>query len=165
MLDALEIGDEGGILVEVHAGLDACGQAFLVGIGDQCGRGHRHQARKALGQQCEVRCARIATHRLQHYDLGAQLGVSAGAERFSLSVRTFRNRLSQQGETFQGILDAERQRQARQLLAETALSVKEIAWQLGFRESSNFSRVFKRWSGQTPLDYRLSSKVSARRRR
>lgn len=87
------------------------------------------------------------------------------ADAFSLSVRTFRNRLSQQGETFQGILDAERQRQARQLLAETALSVKEIAWQLGFRESSNFSRVFKRWSGLTPLDFRQSSKQPARRRR
>jgi AraC-like DNA-binding protein len=36
----------------------------------------------------------------------------------------------------------------------TEKSVKEIAYILGFQESSNFSRVFKKWTGLTPLDFR-----------
>lgn len=80
--------------------------------------------------------------------------MNAVAEAFSLSVRTFRNRLSLHGTSFQVLLDEQRQAQARILLRETDVSVKEIAYRLGFRESSNFSRVFKRWTGVTPLDYR-----------
>ncbi len=80
--------------------------------------------------------------------------MSAVADAFSLSVRTFRNRLGQQGSSFQALLDQQRQEQACVLLRESEVSVKEIAYRLGFRESSNFSRVFKRWTGMTPLDYR-----------
>ncbi len=82
--------------------------------------------------------------------------MNAVAEDFHLSVRTFRNRLSQHDTSFQVLLDQQRQAQARSLLRDSDISVKEIAYRLGFRESSNFSRVFKRWTGMTPLDYRLS---------
>ena len=30
----------------------------------------------------------------------------------------------------------------------------EIAFMLGFTDQSNFARAFKRWTGQTPSDYR-----------
>lgn len=82
--------------------------------------------------------------------------MSAVADAFHLSVRTFRNRLSQHDTSFQVLLDQQRQEQARSLLGDSDISVKEIAYRLGFRESSNFSRVFKRWTGMTPLDYRQS---------
>lgn len=92
---------------------------------------------------------------LQRHD-GPLPRMNAVADAFNLSVRTFRNRLSQHGTSFQQLLDSERQTQARHLLSETEVSVKEIAYRLGFQESSNFSRVFKRWTGMTPLDYRQS---------
>lgn len=76
----------------------------------------------------------------------------AGA--FALSPRAFRNRLAQQGASFQSLLDEERQHLAEMLLRDPAMSVKTVAWRLGFRESSNFSRVFKRWTGETPMAWR-----------
>lgn len=81
-----------------------------------------------------------------------RLGDAAAA--FALSPRAFRNRLAQQGESFQGLLDDERRYLAERLLRDPEMSVKTVAWRLGFRESSNFSRVFKRWTGDTPMAWR-----------
>ncbi|MDF2446339.1 MAG: Transcriptional regulator, AraC family [Moraxellaceae bacterium] len=76
------------------------------------------------------------------------------AAAFNMSARTFRNRLRRHNTTFQELLDRERHEQAMHFLRSTGKSVKEIAYMLGFQESSNFSRVFKKWTGLTPLDFR-----------
>lgn len=73
---------------------------------------------------------------------------------FNMSARTFRNRLRRQNTSFQALLDKERHEQAVHFLRSTNKPVKEIAYMLGFQESSNFSRVFKKWTGVTPLDFR-----------
>lgn len=80
--------------------------------------------------------------------------MSLVAESFNMSARTFRNRLRRHNTSFQLLLDQERHDQAAEYLRGTEMSVKEIAYVLGFQESSNFSRVFKKWTGLTPLDYR-----------
>lgn len=80
--------------------------------------------------------------------------MSLAAVSFNMSVRTFRNRLRRHNTSFQLLLDQERHEQAAQYLRSTEKTVKEIAHILGFQESSNFSRVFKKWTGLTPLDYR-----------
>jgi AraC-like DNA-binding protein len=36
------------------------------------------------------------------------------------------------------------------------LSVSEIAWLLGYREFSSLTHAFKRWTGMTPRQFRLS---------
>ena len=43
---------------------------------------------------------------------------------------------------------------ARQLLAETNMSITEIVYNTGFTDSSNFSRLFKREMKLTPNEYR-----------
>lgn len=80
--------------------------------------------------------------------------MSSVALSFNMSARTFRNRLRRHNTSFQLLLDKERHEQAVHYLRGTDKSVKEIAYILGFQESSNFSRVFKKWTGVTPLDYR-----------
>lgn len=80
--------------------------------------------------------------------------MSSVASAFNMSARTFRNRLRRHNTSFQSLLDKERHEQAVHYLRGTDKSVKEIAYILGFQESSNFSRVFKKWTGVTPLDYR-----------
>ncbi|MDP2226421.1 MAG: helix-turn-helix domain-containing protein, partial [Moraxellaceae bacterium] len=80
--------------------------------------------------------------------------MSAVASAFNMSARTFRNRLRRHNTSYQSLLDKERHEQAMHFLRNTEKSVKEIAYILGFQESSNFSRVFKKWTGVTPLDYR-----------
>lgn len=80
--------------------------------------------------------------------------MSTVADAFNMSARTFRNRLRRHNTTYQTLLDRERHEQAVHYLRHSDKSVKEIAYVLGFQESSNFSRVFKKWTGVTPLDYR-----------
>jgi AraC family transcriptional regulator len=43
---------------------------------------------------------------------------------------------------------------ARSLLQRPALSVTEIGVQTGFRETSSFTRAFRKFSGLTPTEYR-----------
>jgi AraC-like DNA-binding protein len=45
--------------------------------------------------------------------------------------------------------------EALRLLAETDLSVKEIAFRLGFEDASYFTRFFKKHFGKTPSEMRL----------
>jgi AraC-like DNA-binding protein len=45
-------------------------------------------------------------------------------------------------------------RNAARLLIETRLSVKEIAWQVGFRTCAGFVRAFKKTFGVTPSECR-----------
>jgi AraC family transcriptional regulator, transcriptional activator of pobA len=46
--------------------------------------------------------------------------------------------------------------EGKRLLYFTSLSVKEIAYQLGFEDASYFVRFFRRWAGTTPMQFRAS---------
>jgi AraC family transcriptional regulator len=49
---------------------------------------------------------------------------------------------------------ARRMDRAKSLLQKPALSVTEIGTQTGFRETSSFTRAFRRFTGLTPTEYR-----------
>lgn len=82
------------------------------------------------------------------------------ASRLGMSARTLQRRLSDQGQSFQNLVDLARQELAQQLLRDTDYSLAEIAFLTGFAEQSGFTRAFKRWAGQTPRSYRLGSTIS-----
>ncbi|MCD0476310.1 helix-turn-helix transcriptional regulator [Flavobacterium sp. EDS] len=46
--------------------------------------------------------------------------------------------------------------EAKRLLTSTNLSIKEIAYQLGFNDNGYFSKVFKKYAGKTPGDFKES---------
>ncbi|MCM8558273.1 AraC family transcriptional regulator [Sphingomicrobium sediminis] len=80
--------------------------------------------------------------------------VSSIASDMGMSARTLQRRLSDEGFSFQGLVDAARQGLAKQLLCETDYGLAEIAFLTGFSEQSAFTRAFKRWAGQTPGSFR-----------
>jgi AraC family transcriptional regulator len=51
-------------------------------------------------------------------------------------------------------------RKAEQLLLGTDCSVKEISFELGFKNESHFCRVFRQYSGTTPGKFRWSGRDS-----
>ena len=83
-----------------------------------------------------------------------EVNVDKVAAAMHQSTRTLQRRLADRGMTWQQLLDNTRMQLARQYLKDQALSVAEIALLLGFSEQSAFTRAFKRWTGQTPLDTR-----------
>ncbi|CAM3529743.1 helix-turn-helix domain-containing protein [Flavobacterium chungbukense] len=48
--------------------------------------------------------------------------------------------------------------EAKRLLTSTDLSIKEIAYMLGFNDNTYFSKVFKKYAGKTPGDFKESYK-------
>jgi AraC-like DNA-binding protein len=76
------------------------------------------------------------------------------ARRLAMSARTLQRRLSDEGVVFLDVLDAMRFRAAKGYLAQKDIAGAEVAYLLGFAEQSSFNHAFKRWSGQTPTEYR-----------
>ena len=56
--------------------------------------------------------------------------------------------------SFQQLLDDTRRELACQYLLQLSLSVTEVAYLLGFNDTSNFARAFKRWTGCSPSAFR-----------
>ena len=79
------------------------------------------------------------------------------ARYFSLSPRTLIRRLKDEGSAYQLLLDAVRQERAAWYLSHTRLSVEEIAARLGYVDTSNFSRTYRRWFGVTPSQVRAAA--------
>ncbi|WP_438447842.1 helix-turn-helix domain-containing protein [Gorillibacterium sp. sgz5001074] len=63
------------------------------------------------------------------------------------------------GEKFVDYLVRIRMEQAQQLLLETDDPIQDIALRVGYNHSISFIRMFKKWSGMTPGDYRKQKLV------
>jgi AraC-like DNA-binding protein len=79
---------------------------------------------------------------------------SAVARALSLSERTLQRRLQDEGTTFAQLLDDVRTELARMYLSDEKLAIFEVAFLLGYSEPSAFNRAFRRWTGETPSDFR-----------
>ncbi len=80
--------------------------------------------------------------------------LEAIAEKLTISARSLRRRLKEEGCTFQEVKNLARERQAKYYLGNTAMTLSEVAFGVGFSELSAFSRAFKNWTGSTPQEYR-----------
>jgi AraC-like DNA-binding protein len=72
------------------------------------------------------------------------------AERLNMSPRTLQRRLREEGETFRTLLAKVRKKLAERYLREPDYSIIEIAFLLGFSDSSAFSRAYRDWFGESP---------------
>lgn len=76
------------------------------------------------------------------------------AVHLNITPRRLRTQLSEANTSFQQILSDYRCRLAKRLLANTNESVERIVYLTGFSEPSTFYRAFKRWTNETPVEYR-----------
>lgn len=72
------------------------------------------------------------------------------ARLLGMTPRTLHRRLTDEGTSYSEVLDAVRHRIARECLRVERLSVKEVAYLLGYNDVANFRRAFKRWEGVPP---------------
>lgn len=87
-----------------------------------------------------------------------QVSLDDVASRLGIKARTLRTRLSDADTNFNQVLADYRCNLAKRLLARTDESIDEIVYLTGFSEPSTFYRAFKRWTGQTPVEYRNQKK-------
>jgi AraC-like DNA-binding protein len=76
------------------------------------------------------------------------------AKQMAMSERTLQRRLQAEGTTFNELLDDARRTIAFTYLADQKLAAYEVSFLLGYAEPATFFRAFKRWTGQTPQQYR-----------
>jgi len=82
------------------------------------------------------------------------LTVEIGAEIAETTPRTLRRRLEKEGTSWRQILNRARFELAQSLLLEPALTIAEIAYELGYSDPAHFTRAFHSWTGEGPRDFR-----------
>jgi AraC-like DNA-binding protein len=80
--------------------------------------------------------------------------VAAAAEAAGTSVRTFQRRLAAAGVGFGTLLAQARYAAACRMLVEPGCRVIDVSNALGYRDSANFTRAFRRWTGLSPREFR-----------
>ena len=87
---------------------------------------------------------------------GGSTSVDDMAQRLNVSKRSLQRRLSEEGTSFQELLNSTRYEMSERYLKDSGLSVPEISYLLGFRDTSSFFRAFHGWTGTTPGDFRAN---------
>jgi AraC family transcriptional regulator len=97
-------------------------------------------------------------------NLGASLTIPLLAAQFHLSAYYFARMFKQTtGVTPHQFVIHLRLATAAQLLAGTALTIAEIAYRTGFCSQSQLGKLFRRWMGLTPMEYRRIARAGHRR--
>jgi len=86
--------------------------------------------------------------RLSYPDLGHAAGLAG------ISVSTLQRRLREFGLTYSDLVETERLRLSIELLAQEDIKICDVAAELGYTESANFIRAFRKWTGLTPSTFR-----------
>lgn len=86
--------------------------------------------------------------------------LAALAKAHHSSPRTLQRRLSEQGTSFQQLLDDTRRHLAEGHLKDAKLDLAEIALLLGYSEQSAFTRAFRAWTGLPPAQWRKQHRRS-----
>ena len=97
--------------------------------------------------------ARIVAERL----IDGEPPLDAIAKQLGKTQRTLRRLLAEEGISYRLIVDDVRRRRADELLSDHTASIAEVAFALGFSENSAFTRAYKRWTGETPMERRRAS--------
>lgn len=76
------------------------------------------------------------------------------ADSLELSLRSVQRQLQAEGSSFQSLQNEVLLGMAQQHLKNTRLDMESIAVKLGFSDRHSFTRAFKRWTGNTPSEFR-----------
>lgn len=102
-----------------------------------------------MGLNFSEKVARVITPLLN----GSTPTLDRVAEQLNMAPWTVRRKLVDEGVTFQQVLNNTRRDLAISYVKDTAFTLGEIAYLLGFGSPTAFQRAFKRWTGIAPGSY------------
>lgn len=112
------------------------------------------KARHVLNRAEEGDFAAAVRQVLKEYRRGRLLTIQQVADLANISVRSLQRRLKAERVDFRELVEQVRAELATELLKNVQRTSQEVAHELGYSSSSNFSRAFVRWTGTTPADFR-----------
>jgi len=92
--------------------------------------------------------------------MGAPL-LPAAADAAGMSVRSFQRRLESVGIRFGELVQECRYEAACRMLREPGTKIIRVSAELGYTDSANFTRAFRRWAGVPPQEFRRRAERSA----
>jgi AraC-like DNA-binding protein len=92
---------------------------------------------------------------------GEYLDLTELAGVLQTSARSLRRNLQRTGTSYQTLLDEVRCDHANECLLGTDMTMECIAEHLGFSDVRSFRRAFKRWTSETPAEYRRIRRAAA----
>jgi AraC-like DNA-binding protein len=101
---------------------------------------------KTFSEQAKAILKRLVT--------GQRPGIQDLARELHLSTRTLQRRLTEEGITFQRLLDGARRELARHYLLHSSLELNQIGYLLGYEDANSFFRAFHQWEGTSPGQWR-----------
>ena len=105
-----------------------------------------HPLPEDMGGLVQVQIEALLSDRTLHVD--------TVAESLAMSRRGLQRSLAEQGLTYSQLLTDIRVRKAAVWLENTDKTIAEIAFELGYRDASNFTRAFRRQTGVPPQAFR-----------
>lgn len=103
---------------------------------------------------------RVVSRTLEKQADLSQVSVDIVARNLGMTSRTLNRKLGASNTHFRSILSHHKLSRAIQLMSTTNLSMAIIADQLGFTDSTTFSRAFKQWTGHPPSKFKRSFSLS-----
>ncbi|MEJ8574265.1 AraC family transcriptional regulator [Microbaculum marinum] len=98
----------------------------------------------------------IVAEQVRHQLVAGGGTVDSVARTLDLSVRSLQRELHRCGASFRDITSTVRTRRAAELLRETDVSITQISADLGYSAPAHFARAFRKVTGRSPRDYRMS---------
>jgi AraC-like DNA-binding protein len=92
---------------------------------------------------------------------GERPAIEHVARELHLSKRTLQRRLTEDGITFQQLMEEARRELAQHYLLHSSLELNETAYLLGYEDANSFFRAFHEWEGTTPGQWRTLHVASA----
>lgn len=119
---------------------------------------HLHELLKRVSQEAlsklDHRTPSLATSVEECIARTSGMAQTDVAKALGMSPRTLARRLTEEGTSYVRILEGYRRSMAKKMLTDTDFQLTEIAYVLGYSDPSTFSTAFKRWTTQTPSQYR-----------
>jgi len=75
------------------------------------------------------------------------------SSQFNFNKRTLNRKLAMEGTSFKYLLIEIKKEEAQKLLANSHISITDVAMELGYAESTSFTNAFKRWFGISPTKW------------
>lgn len=105
-------------------------------------------------------------HAIQHYissNIGADISLSSLAERFHFSPQYIAKKFKETyGTTVMNYLTGLRMEKAKSLLSHSDQTVLEVSRMLGYEDDNYFGKVFRKFTGESPTQYRKHHKAPGR---
>ena len=115
---------------------------------------HADELVEALEQNTCIR-AQVEANLMKILHEG-EISMERTASIMGMSRQTLYRRLKEEKASFTEIYDDLRKRMAEDYLRARKASINQVAYLTGFSEPSSFTRAFRRWTGQSPKQFRDS---------